>query len=105
MKRIFAVAMLLPFLACTTGSGTQPGIIATAPLKIDFGPLSSSNPTIDVRVVWAQGNQPVDYLQNATQLPPPVTYTCVPDLPKPCYQTLSGNCSVTKINGVENQVI
>ncbi len=97
--------MLLAFLACTTASGPQPAVVATAPLKIDFGPLSSTNPTLDLRVVWSEGATPVLYLQRAMQLTPPVTYTCEPDLPKPCYQTLTSNCSVTMINGVENQII
>ncbi len=77
----------------------------TAPLKIDFGPLEQSNPTLNYQVPFTPNSQPVGYLQSATTLTPKLTYTCVPEVPKPCYQTLTGNCSVVEINGVSNQHI
>ncbi len=106
MKRIIAATALVSLFACSTG-GVAPATTSgeTAPLKIDFGPLSSTYPTLTYAVPYAPNSQPIDYLQSATALTPPATYKCVPDVPKPCYETITGNCSVTEINGVTNQLI
>jgi hypothetical protein len=99
------LAFLLLALATAGVAYSQPP--ATNPaagggnLKIDFGPAGSGHPPLTYAVAWKQGMDPVQYLQAATKLQPPLTYRCVGQDPvKPCYLQ-HGDCSVTEINGVK----
>jgi hypothetical protein len=70
-------------------------------LSIDFGPAQHSPSKIEYSVPWKQGMDPVQYLQAATKLQPPLTYRCVGQDPvKPCY-VQHGDCTVTEIDGVK----
>jgi hypothetical protein len=95
-----AHSMTAPAPAPVSNSTSAP----TATLDIDFGPLSGTDPSLTYQVPWHTDSQPVDYLQEATKLQPPLKYTCSSQDGRPCDKTL-GDCSVTSINGVKNQFI
>jgi hypothetical protein len=71
-------------------------------LRIDFGPEQGTHPPLAYATPWKQGIDPVQYLEAATKLQPPLTYRCVGQDPaKPCFLQ-HGDCSVIEINGVKN---
>jgi hypothetical protein len=102
MRKPWLAILLLIVVSAAGGaiaSGQPP---AGAPLEIDFGPAASTHPPLAYTVPWKQGMDPVQYLEAATKLQPPLTYRCHGQDPaKPCYLQ-HGDCEVTEVNGVKS---